>query len=81
MDRIVFVRLDRPALVHRVAGHVEDPAHDAFADGHGDRRAGVDDLQAAFETFGAGHGDGSDPVVAQVLLHLERQLDGLVLEL
>ena len=37
MNRIVLVGLDRPLLVHRVAGHVEHAAHDAFADGHGDR--------------------------------------------
>ena len=33
-----------------------------------------------FETFGAGHGDGPDPVVAEVLLHFEGQLHGLVLD-
>ena len=66
-------------LIHGVAGNVEHAAHDAFADGHGDRRAGVRDLVAALQTFGAGHGDGADPVVAEVLLHFERQLDGLVL--
>ena len=74
MDGIIFVRLDRPAFVHRVAGHVEHAAHDAFADGHGDGRAGIDDFVAALEAFGAGHGDGADPVVAEVLLHFERQL-------
>ena len=41
VDRIVFLRLNRPALVHRVAGHIEHAAHDALADGHGDGPAGV----------------------------------------
>ena len=81
VDRVALLRLDRPALVHGVAGHVEHPAHDAFADGHGDGPAGVGDLEAALETFGAGHGDRPDPVVAEVLLHFERQLDRLVLDL
>ena len=49
MDRIVLVGLDRPVFVHRVAGHVEHAAHDAFADGHGDRRAGIGDFHAALE--------------------------------
>ena len=37
--------------------------------------AGVRDLEAALEAFGAGHGDGPDPAVAEVLLHFEGQLD------
>ena len=77
---IIFLRLDRPAFVHRVAAHIEDAAHHAFADGHGNGRAGVDDFVAALETFGAGHGDRPDPVVAEVLLHFERQFDRLVLD-
>ena len=32
---------------------------------------------AALEALGAGHGDGPDPVVAEMLLHFERQFDGL----
>ena len=40
-----------------------------------------DDLEAAFEALGPGHGDGPDPVVAEMLLHFERQLGGLVLDL
>ena len=81
MDRVVFLRLHRPALVHRVAAHIEHPPHDAFPDGHRNRLAGVHGLVPALEAFGAGHRDGPDPLVAQVLLHLERQLDGLVLDL
>ena len=61
------------------AGDIEHAAHDAFADGHGDRAAGVGDFVAALETLGGGHGDGADPVVPEVLLHFERQFDGLVL--
>ena len=32
------------------------------------------DFHAALEAFGGAHGDGADPVVAEVLLHFERQL-------
>ena len=35
---------------------------------------------AALEALGAGHGDGAHPVVAEVLLHFERQLDRLALD-
>ena len=74
MNRIIFVGFHRPLFIHRLAGDVEHAAHDAFADGHGDRRAGVGDFEAALQTFGGGHGDGAHPVVAEMLLHFERQL-------
>ena len=79
VDRVALLRLDRPALVHRVAGDVEHAAHHAVADRHRDRPAGVGDLDAALEAFGAGHRDGAHPAVAEVLLHLEGQRDRLVL--
>ena len=39
-----------------------------------------DNFEAAFEALGAGHGNGPDPVVPEMLLHLERHLGGLVLD-
>ena len=81
VNGIVLLRLDRSAFVDRVAANIEHPPHYAFPDRHGNGRAGVDDLITAFEALGAGHGDGPDPLVAKVLLHLERQFDGLVLNL
>ena len=41
--------------------------------GHGDRRAGVDDVEAAGQAVGRRHRDGAHPVVAEVLLHLDHQ--------
>ena len=41
MNRVALVGVDRTALVHRIAGDVEDAAHDALADRHRDRAAGV----------------------------------------
>ena len=38
------------------------------------------DLQAAFETFRAGHGDGPDTVVPELRLHFEGQRHGLFLD-
>ncbi len=79
VDRVVLLGRHRAALVDRVARDVEHAAHHARADRHRDRRAGVDRRDAAPETFGARHRDRAHPFVAQMLLHLERQLDGLLL--
>ena len=60
--------------VDRIADHVPDPAERLVADRHGDRLAGVDDVDAARETVGRVHRDGADAIVAEVLLHLRDQL-------
>jgi hypothetical protein len=70
MDGVTFVR-DRAAFVHGIPGDVEHAAHDAVADRHGDGPAGVGHFIAALEAVGGGHGDGADPVVAEVLLDFE----------
>ena len=78
MDRVILLRLDGPAFVNGCPGHVEHAAHHTFADRHRNRPAGVGDVQAALEPFGARHRDGADPVVAEMLLHFERQRDRLL---
>ena len=79
VDRIVFLRFHRSALIHRVAGHIEYPAHDPIAHRHGYRPAAVRDREASLEAFGARHGDCPDPLVAQMLLHFERHFSRLFL--
>ena len=74
---VVFIRLHGALLVHGVAGHVKHAAHHAVAHRHADRLAGVGDVHAALEAFRGAHRHGAHPVVAKVLLHLERQLGGL----
>ena len=64
-------------VVDGLAEHVEEAAQRGRADGHGDRRAGVDDLGAARQAVGGVHGHGAHLVVAQVLLHLGDQVDRL----
>src|SRR5262249_7119111 len=59
----------------------EDPPHHRVPNGHGNRRAGVDGFVAAFETVGAVHGDGPDPVITEMLLHFEGDLFGQILDL
>ena len=60
---------------------VEHAAERGLADGHRDRRAGVDAVQAADQAVGAAQGDAADAAAAEVLLHLAGQveLDALVL--
>ena len=76
------VAVDRPALdvlagrllvVDRLADHVPDPAEGRVADRDRDRRAGVDDVDAAREAVGRVHRDRADAIVAEVLLHLRDQ--------
>src|SRR5207253_2577503 len=62
---------DWPAFVHRRTGDIKHAAHDSIADGHGNRFARIGDLQAAFQTLGAGHGNRSDAMVAELLLDFE----------
>src|SRR5581483_492486 len=79
------IAVDRPALgagglfllVDRRTDHVPEPAEGLVADGNGDRLAGVDDVEAAPEAVRGVHRDGSDTVVAEMLLHLRDQLDRL----
>jgi hypothetical protein len=81
MNRIELVGIHRALLVHRVTRDVEDATHDTFADGHGDGLPRVDGLVAALESFAGAHGDGAHPIVAQVLLNLEREPGGLAQDL
>ncbi len=76
MDRVTLGRVDRAAVVHGVARHVEHAPEHALAHRHADRRVGVGDLHAALESFGRTHGDGAHESVAEVLLDFEGQLRG-----
>ena len=70
VDRPALALLDRVALVDRLAEDVEDPPERPLADGHRDRAAGVDHVEAAGQAVGRVHRDRPHPAVAQVLLHL-----------
>ena len=64
------------AAIDRLAEHVQDAAQRRVANRHRDRSAEVDRLHAADEAVGARHGDAAHLVLPDVLLHLERQVDG-----
>ena len=74
VDRQEILGLDRAALVLRLAEHVHDAAERADADGHGDRRAGRLDAEPALQALGGAHRDRAHDAVAELLLHLERQV-------
>src|SRR4051812_8928297 len=79
MNWVILVGFDWSTFVHRRTGDVKDTTHDAIADGHGNRFAEIEDVEAALETFGAGHGNGADTMVPELLLHFESELDGIFL--
>jgi hypothetical protein len=60
VNRIVLFRVNRPSLVNGIAGHIKHSSHDTFTDRHAYWPTAIRYVEAAFETFGAGHGDGSD---------------------
>jgi hypothetical protein len=78
MDGKILVRFHGALLVHGLAGHVEHAAHDGFTHWHRNRSAGVNNFHAALEAFRGAHGDRAHPIVAQMLLHFERQLGAAV---
>jgi hypothetical protein len=64
---------DRPALVDRVADHVDDPPQRLAPHRHHDRAAGVDHLGAAHEPLGRVHRHRAHGILAEVLRHLQHQ--------
>ena len=65
----------RLLLVDGLAEHVPEPAERDLADRDADRRAGVDDVDAAREAVGGVHRDRTHAVVAEMLLHLRDQVE------
>ena len=74
VDGQVHLVADGAPLVHGLAHHVHDAAQGLGTDRHLDRAAGVDHQLAAHHAVGGVHGDAADPILAQVLLHLQRDL-------
>jgi len=73
VDRVFLLVGNGAASIDGRAGHVEDTPENAFANGHGDGRAGVFDFHAALEPFGGGHRNGAREPTAEVLLDFERK--------
>src|SRR5690606_11584625 len=62
---------NRAGFVDRLAQYVHDAAQGARTDRHGNRGAGVVDVQATLQAFSTTHGDGTDNAVAQLLLDFQ----------
>ena len=71
MDGEGAFALQLAEAVDGLAGDIHHAAADLGADGHGDRRAEADSLQAAFQAVGGVHGDAADGVFADVLLDFD----------
>src|SRR5690606_22283663 len=80
VDGPVLGGLDGAALVLRRAEHVHDASERALADRHGDRRTGGLHGHAALQALRDAHGNRAHHAVAELLLHLEREIAVLELE-
>jgi peptide chain release factor 1 len=74
VDLPVLLGVHGAALVLRRAEHVHDAAERRLADRHRDALAGGLHGQAALQALGDAHRDAADDAVAELLLHLERQV-------
>src|SRR5690606_26025364 len=63
VNRAQLVGLDLAGLVDRATEHVHDATQRAFADRHGNLRAGVGNRHAATQAIGRTHGDGAHHAV------------------
>ena len=68
----------RAGFVDRLADDVDDAAEAFLADRNRDRRAGVDHLLAANETFGDVHRDAAHGAFAEMLGHFENEAVAVV---
>ena len=73
VDGALRIGVDRTGFVNRLADDVHDAAERFVANRNRDRRAGVDDVLAANQTFGRVHGDGADGVFTKMLRNFENQ--------
>src|SRR5437773_796829 len=73
MNRVALVCGHRALLVNSITDHIEYAAHSTFAYGHRDGTAAIHDFEAALHPFSRAHGDRADPIVAEMLLHFERE--------
>ncbi len=74
VNRPVRRRLHRSVAVDRLPENVEDAPQRAFADGHRDRAADAAHGRAADKPIGRPKRETAHLVIAQLVLHLERQL-------
>src|SRR5262249_53331207 len=80
MNRIKLFGVDWAALVHWSSGHIEYAPHDTIADRHRNGSAAVGHVVTTLQSLGAIHGNCPNPFIPDVLLDLERNFRGPVLD-
>ncbi len=75
MDRPPFLTLDLSPVVNGFTDDVHDPSQCSFADGNGNRLPQILDLHPADQAVGPVHGNTANGTLAQVLLHLQGDID------
>ncbi len=71
VNRHLLFLADRAAFVDGITQYVHDAAQGFFTDRYRYRGAGVADAEAAAQTFGGPHGNGTYHTVTQLLLDFE----------
>ena len=74
MDRVPLLVGYRTTAIGRLAGDIKDTAEHALADRNGNRSAERIHFHAACEAFGGAHGDRTNPMLTEVLLHFESEI-------
>ena len=77
MDGIGLFGLDGRQTVDGLACDADHAAQSFRSDGYGNRRASIDDREAAGQTVRGGHGHGTDARGVEVLLDLEDELTAI----
>src|SRR5260370_36546272 len=80
MNRQILAGFHRSLVVLRRTQHVHDTPEGTLAHRYRYRGSGRLHGEAALQPFRRAHGDGAHHAVAQLLLHLERQVHVLELE-
>ncbi|EAA00316.4 AGAP012078-PA [Anopheles gambiae str. PEST] len=81
VDRRRQVRVDRAALIDRLADHVNDATERLRPDRDTDGRTGVQHALATHQTLRTVHGDGAHRVLTQMLRNLQHQPGAAALHL
>src|SRR5262249_30164157 len=81
VDRIVFLSLNRAALVYWISCNIKHPPHDTIPDRHVDWATSIHHLKATFMTLASGHGDCPDQFVGRMFVDFGVDIHGPILNL
>ncbi len=81
MDRQPLVCLDWAEVVRRFTDHIEDASQYGLTNRHHNRLTRIYDLGPPSQTVSWLHGDATDPVISEIVCHLERNHLAVVMNL